>query len=63
VSSDTEARIGAAAKAIVNPIPMGRTGYRGFVSFIWVLFKFNRAANKLGISSKIEITLPLRWLR
>jgi len=42
---------------------VSRIGYHGFMSLIWVLFKFNRAARKSGIESNIEITLPLRWWR
>ena len=40
-----------------------RVGFHGFMSFIWVLFKLNRAAKSNGVSSSIEITLPLRWWR
>jgi len=40
-----------------------RVGFHGFLSLIWALFKFNRSARKSGISSNIEITLPLRWWR
>lgn len=40
-----------------------RLGYRGFLSAVWMLWKMNSNAKQLGIKSRCEIMLPIRWLR
>lgn len=40
-----------------------RIGCYGFLSAIVMLWRLNRNAKELGIKSKIELTLPLRWFR
>ena len=40
-----------------------RLGYRGFLSAVWILWKMNRNAKKLRITTECRIRLPIRWLR
>ena len=40
-----------------------RLSYRGFLSAVWMVWKMNRNSRQLGITSKAEIILPLRWLK
>lgn len=40
-----------------------RHGYRGFLSLVWMLWKMNHKLRQLDMTSKVEITLPMPWLR
>lgn len=38
-----------------------RVGFSGFFSLVWAMFRMNRNAKKLGLQTKMEIKLPVRW--
>lgn len=40
-----------------------RLGYRGFLSAIWMMWKMNRNARALAMTTKAEIIFPLPWLK
>lgn len=39
-----------------------RMGYSGFLSAVIMLWRMNRNAKQLGLVTKAEFTLPVRWL-
>ena len=38
-----------------------RIGYSNFLSLVWMLFKANREAKRLGMQVRLDITLPTSW--
>jgi len=36
-------------------------GYKSFVGLVKILYKINKNNHKLGIKTKLNITLPVKW--
>jgi hypothetical protein len=46
-----------------GPVWLKRLGYSGFLSAVWMLWKMNRNAKQLRITTKAEIILPVPGLK